>query len=140
MDKPKLPLNPVKDTAAQREARLEYVWYLISEGSTVDAACKAAGTQRQTYYRWLNQDPALMARHEAVQHDLHQKVAEVAKLCALKAIDDHRYQTSMIFYLKSKAGWNDGTGFTPGQQEMPSISFKKPRQVKTKETTEDVSN
>jgi len=140
MDKPKLPLNPAKDTKSQREQRLEYLWYLMSEGSTIDAACKAAGTQRQTYYRWLNTDPALLAKHEDIQQELHQKVAEVAKLCALKAHIDHRYQSSMIFYLKCRAGWNDGTGFTTGTQEMPSITFKKPRVVKDKETPKDVSN
>lgn len=73
----------------------------------------------------MNKDPELMARYESVEADRHDQVAEVAKLCALKAADDPKYQTSMIFYLKAKAGWNDGSGFTNPNQGMPSVTFNK---------------
>ena len=127
MNKPELPINPSRDTAKQRDARLAYIWYLIGQGNTIDSSVKKAGVSRKGYYSWLNSDASLMARHEEIQIELNTMVAEVAKLCALKALTDPRYQTSLIFFLKCRAGWNDGTGFTTGAQEMPSIKFTKPK-------------
>lgn len=119
-----LPRNPAKDTKKQREARLNYIFSLVRLGATVDSAARKCGTTRKSFYSWLNNDPELMAHYEEIKIELHDKVGEVAKLCALKALTDPRYQTSMIFYLKSRAGWNDGSGFVAAAQEMPSIHFQ----------------
>ena len=134
MNKPKLPVNPARDTKPQRQRRLDYLFYLVEDGYPVCSATKMAGVSTRCFYKWLNGDADLMAQYEDVQLTLHAKVGELAKLCALKALDDHRYQTSMIFYLKCRANWNDGTGFTTGTQEMPSIQFKKSRKVVKKVT------
>jgi len=134
MNKPKLPITPLRDTKAQRQKRLDYIFFLIGQGNTVDSSCRAAGTTRKSLYAWTNSDPEIMARYEEVQIELHEEVKECAKLCALKAIDDHRYQASMMFYLKCRDGWNDGSGFTTGAQEMPSIQFTKPKKSRNKVT------
>lgn len=136
MNKPKLPANPARDTKSQREARLEYIFHLIGEGSTVESATKAAGCSYRSFLNWCNADLSIMSRYEQVQQELHDRVGEVAKICALKALTDHRYQTSMIFYLRSKAGWQDGTGFVAAGQEMPSIQFKQARKVVRASETE----
>ncbi|MCZ7608482.1 MAG: hypothetical protein M5U25_21055 [Planctomycetota bacterium] len=121
----KLPLHPAKDTKAQREYRLNIILDLVAEGVTVTSACKKAGVSKKTFYAWMNTDPELLSRYEAALIDRHNDVAEVIQLCALKALSDPRYQTSAIFYAKCKMGWQDGSGFTSGAQDMPSINFKK---------------
>lgn len=123
MKKPTLPKNAITDSEIQRQKRLDYLFHLIEDGSTVDSSCMAAGIARKTFYHWINKDPELMARYEEAQLVLNEKVAEVAKLCALKALSDHRYQSSMFFFLKCRAGWNDGSGFVTGAQDMPSVAF-----------------
>jgi hypothetical protein len=130
--KPKgLPIHPAKDTKKQREKRIDYLFYLIENYVTTRHACAAAGIAGKTFYTWLNNDPEMMSRYEEIKIQLHADVAELTRLCAIKAIDDPRYQTSAIFYLKSQAGWNDGTGFTTGAQEMPTVNFIKPPATKT---------
>lgn len=123
MRKPKLPANPIRDTKAQRRSRLKYIFWLVTEGYPIDHACKKAGVTRSAFYMWVNKNADTMAEYEQTQLVLHEKIGELAKLCALKAFKDPRYQSSLQFYLRCRAGWNDGqTNY--GQQVMPSINFK----------------
>ncbi|KKK93643.1 hypothetical protein LCGC14_2690830 [marine sediment metagenome] len=127
MERPRLPKNPATDKPAQRVRRLDYIFWLISEGYTVSASCKWAGITRKSFYHWINHDPELLARYEEAQIELHEEISEIGKLAALKALTDPRYQSSLQFYLRSKCGWNDGTGIVMGQGEMPSINFTRPQ-------------
>lgn len=117
-----LPDNAQKDTREQRGIRLHLIFAAMTQGIRIYDSCKLHGVTYRSFHRWINKDPELMAMYEQAKKELHEQVGEMAKLCALKALDDPRYQTSMIFYLKSKAGWNDGTGFTLGTV-MPSITY-----------------
>lgn len=119
---PALPKVVKTDTDAQRQTRLDYLISLIEMGIPVAKASEYAGVTYRTFKKWVNASPALMAQYQDAQLVIEEKIKEVACLCALQAIDDPRYQTSMIFWLKTRAGWTET--IPGGAQVMPSITFE----------------
>ena len=119
-----LPVTVMKDTKAQRQARIEFILEYMRAGHTAKSSCARCGVSHRSFTNWVNKDPALLAEYEQVKTELHEQVGEALKLAALKVIDDPRYTTAAIFYLKAQAGWSDGSNMNPNQA-MPSIIFEK---------------
>jgi hypothetical protein len=70
-------------------------------------ASKPTKVSTSTFYAWLDNDPKF---HAAVIEAENQagnfrvpRAKDALLQCALKAVDDPRYQTSLIFYLKTHA-------------------------------------
>lgn len=116
-----LPKAVQVDTPAERIVRLDYIMTLIEMGIPVSRAASEGGVTYRTFKKWVNQDPAVMAQYQEAQLVIEEKIKEVAGLCALRAMEDPRYQTSMIFWLKTRCGWTET--IPGGSQVMPSITF-----------------
>ena len=88
-------------------ARLEKVLELLAVHAFVEAACRQAGCSKKTFYQFKEryQDFA-----EEAQQAMERAIMELEATgwaCARKAMTDPRYQTTLIFALKSKAAWRE---------------------------------
>ena len=72
-------------------------------GGTVDEAAKVAGVGRSTLYRWRD-DPGFGAVWQDADQAGASVLEDTLQICATKAVDDPRYQTSLIFALKNRTG------------------------------------
>ena len=96
--------------------KLEEVFAL---DGTVEEACFYAGIARQTYYRWMEENPDYSDRFEA----LRQKPFLKARQTIVKALDnpDHafKYMTK-----KKKAEFGDTVDLTSGGDKLQPILVK----------------
>lgn len=76
-------------------------------GVSRSRACEAAGVGRRTFYHWISDDDAFRRAVEQAEREVIGTVESTALVCALKAEDDPRYQTALIFWLKANAGWKE---------------------------------
>ena len=70
-------------------------------GAKVTEAAHGAGVVPSTIWRWRQSDPEFASAWEEATCQAREVFEEVLELCANKALDDPRYQTSLIFLLKN---------------------------------------
>jgi transposase-like protein len=96
--------QPLKEEALTEEQsiRSNAVLASLRKGATVSAACEAADVSRSQWYEWLKKYPNL--RRQALENETAAVaiVEDVLFAGALMALSDPRYQTSVIFFLKSR--------------------------------------
>jgi len=126
---PPLPKAVRTDSPEQRQVRVDYILSLVEMGVPVCKAAEEGGVSYRTFKRWLNNSPDVLSQYEDAKLVIADKIKEVAGLCALRALDDPRYQTSLIFWLKCRDGWTET--MAGGAQTMPSITFttKEPKEA-----------
>lgn len=87
-------------------AKLDNVVKLVLAGENVRDACKIAQTSTSTLYKYINNAPVFKKKfYEALEIGDTAKVVEaeaVLEHCWKKAQYDPKYQTSLLFFLKSR--------------------------------------
>lgn len=87
--------NRVRMTKAKRK-KAALLFYEKSMGN-VSATCREIGITRQTFYRWLKEDPKFAEKATEVD----ESNVDFAETALLKNIKDGK-ETSLIFFLKTK--------------------------------------
>jgi len=73
----------------------------IASGMNQGEAAEAAGTSRITIWYWRQHDPAFADAFELAEKMSLPVWEELLNKCSTKALNDPRYQTSLIFKLKA---------------------------------------
>jgi hypothetical protein len=80
---------------------------LAGEGQAEYQIAASLGVCQDTLAARKRDVPEIAEALERGKRAARQLVETTAFQCALKAKHDHRYQTSLIFWLKTQAGWKD---------------------------------
>ena len=94
-------------TDEERKAKKEAIIESIFDGCSKALAARGAGVPRRTLYNWLQEDDEFRLSVNAARMAAVNTMEEVAFVCGLKAEENPRYQTSMVFWLKAQAGWKE---------------------------------
>lgn len=92
---------------AKRNYRQELILEALAFGASRTEAAKAAGIARQSFYNWMHTDELFRESVGDAEDEALDAVRAVAHQCALKAADDPRYQPTLRFVLKCRAGWTE---------------------------------
>lgn len=74
----------------------------IRNGASINDACEAADITRKTWYNWQDRFPELRQLVTVQKAARVETVKGILYECALKAREDSKYQTSVIFLLKTE--------------------------------------
>ena len=98
-------MNRIKDTPAGRQRVLA----VLTGGGTLEQAAAAAGASRWALRKWRNADPDFDAACKDAIEAGTDSAEDILSECAGKALQDPRYQTSLIFLLKNRRPkvWRD---------------------------------
>ena len=77
----------------------------LSRGTSRTTACHAAHLPRRTFYNWIKADPLFSEAVDDAEAESVGIAEDLAYACAMKAREDPRYQRSLFFWLKHRAGW-----------------------------------
>lgn len=82
---------------------------LLRQGLTGDEIGKGAGADYGTICRWRHEDPAFGEAWDKASEIGTDHAEDIIAQCADKALNDPRYQTSLIFLLKNRRPekWRD---------------------------------
>ena len=73
----------------------------ISKGLSVEAAAQECDLDKSTFYKWQHEEDFKELVKEARNISV-ERIEAVLELCAHKSVTDPRYQTSLIFLLKTR--------------------------------------
>ena len=86
-------------------AQQQAVLASLSRGASRTTACHAADLPRRTFYNWIKADPLFAEAVDDAEAESVGAAEDLAYACAMKAREDPRYQRSLFFWLKHRAGW-----------------------------------
>lgn len=89
--------------------KMEQALIALRLGGLYTEAAKAAGVDQGTVWRWRQKYPTFATDFLAAVSAGADKLEETLYVCAHKALDDPKYQTSLIFALKCRRPdvWRD---------------------------------
>ena len=77
----------------------------LSRGASRTTACHAAHLPRRTFYNWIKADPLFSDAVDDAEAESVGIAEDLAYECTMNAREDPRYQRSLFFWLKHRAGW-----------------------------------
>lgn len=95
MGRKKIEIDPKEVEKAAAEGLAEY------------QIAEALGICQDTFTKRKQDEPEIAEALKRGKRAARGRVENTAYKCALKAETDHRYQTSLIFWLKAQAGWKE---------------------------------
>lgn len=106
----------------------EEVEKAAAEGLAEYQIAERLGVSQDTFTKRKQESLAIAEALKRGKRAARQLVENTAFQCALKAKHDHRYQTSLIFWLKAQAGWKERTHLeVTGQDGAPlAVTFYLP--------------
>jgi hypothetical protein len=94
--------------ARERKRAKETILLSLETMNSRTHASLVAGITMTTFNKWCKDDPDFLKAVEKAESKPIESAVKTLLLCATKAAKDPRYQTSLIFLLKCKGGFDDG--------------------------------
>lgn len=95
MGRKKIEIDPKEVEKAAAEGLVEY------------QIAEALGICQDTFTKRKQEEPEIAEALKRGKRSARGRIENTAFKCAQKAETDHRYQTSLIFWLKAQAGWKE---------------------------------